>query len=293
MHGRSVFNLSLALLLPLAADAQIRGSERGEISQVVNGTKISIDYGRPHVRGRTIFGGQIEWGHMWTPGANQATTVEFSKDVTFVGEPVAAGKYSIWMVPREDADWEVILDTNADLYHTQPPERNDGQIVVAVTPEVVPHRESLTFDFALVEPSGTDLEFRWETTALALRIDVEGTEIRTITEEEAALYAGVYAMELPPEMASEGAPRTRGFTIRLVEGSLRSFVPGPPGRPPIEMMFIPLSEHVFQVGLVQDGRVFEVEQEMYFEFLVEDGAVTGLEVRGLEDELIMVAERVN
>src|SRR5439155_9636490 len=72
---------------------QVRASERGSVSQIVDGTSIEVNYGRPRLRGRIAFGGVVHWGEMWTPGANFATTIRFGKDVKFSGRAVPAGRY--------------------------------------------------------------------------------------------------------------------------------------------------------------------------------------------------------
>ena len=58
----------------------------------------------------------MDWGHLWTPGANWATTFEFSKDVELNGHPVPKGKYSVWMSPQPDL-WEVFLNPNDRIFH--------------------------------------------------------------------------------------------------------------------------------------------------------------------------------
>ena len=86
--------------LPLTG--QIRASERGWVGQTIDGTKISIDYARPRARGREpIFGKVVHWAEVWTPGANYATTLEVNNPVRLDGHPVAKGKYSVWLVVRE------------------------------------------------------------------------------------------------------------------------------------------------------------------------------------------------
>ena len=276
---------------PGAIDAQIRGSERGTISQVVNGTTISIDYGRPHVRGRTMFGGQIHWGEVWTPGANLATTIDFSKDVDFVGMPVGAGTYSMWVVPAEAGAWEVILDPNAMLYHTQPPPRHDGQVVVSVMPEEIPLRESLLFDFARVEPYGTDLDLRFETVSLPLRIDVHGDPIPEISEAEAALYVGGYEMELPP-----GAPVPPGMGTVVMELTWRdgrfdrraSDADGPHGVDDgaRRRAYLPTRPHAQWRSSSRSSRTCTSSSSS------RDGRVVRMDARGLGDELMFSAERV-
>ena len=63
------------------AQSQIRASERGSITQTIDGTTITVDYARPRTRGRAaVFGGEVHWKEVWTPGANMATTLEVSKN---------------------------------------------------------------------------------------------------------------------------------------------------------------------------------------------------------------------
>ena len=75
--------------LPTGAAGQVRASELGTVSQIIDGTRIAIEYSRPRARGRNdLFGGEIKWQEVWTPGANFATTLEVSRDVRIDGHPV-------------------------------------------------------------------------------------------------------------------------------------------------------------------------------------------------------------
>ena len=70
----ALWPLLLAPALPSAAPAQIRASERALLAQTIDGTTLTLDFARPRVRGRdSIFGGQVYWTEVWTPGANMAT----------------------------------------------------------------------------------------------------------------------------------------------------------------------------------------------------------------------------
>src|ERR671912_35798 len=82
-----------------ASHAQIRASEIGTMSQIIDGTKITMEYSRPRVRGRDpLFGTRIvRWDEVWTPGANWATTFDVTKDLTLGGQRVPKGKYSMWI----------------------------------------------------------------------------------------------------------------------------------------------------------------------------------------------------
>ena len=77
---RRVTLFVVCLLAPPALSGQIRASELGSVSQVIDGTRISIEYSRPRARGRqNVFGGEVKWQEVWTPGANYATTLELSQ----------------------------------------------------------------------------------------------------------------------------------------------------------------------------------------------------------------------
>ena len=88
-----------------AAQGQLLASEIASVSQTVDGTKVTVTYSRPRARGRTgLFGTQVKWGSTWTPGANLATRLEVSKDVTIEGQQVPKGAYSVWVVV-DRAQW--------------------------------------------------------------------------------------------------------------------------------------------------------------------------------------------
>jgi hypothetical protein len=93
MHStfrRLTFATAILGALPSAAAAQIRASEIGTMSQIIDGTKITVEYSRPRARGRDpLFGGRVvRWNEVWTPGANWATTFETTKNITLNGTTV-------------------------------------------------------------------------------------------------------------------------------------------------------------------------------------------------------------
>src|SRR6185369_7549939 len=87
-----------AVGLPAAVHAQLRASALASVSQMLDGTTITVAYSRPRARGRTlerVFSGNGEWGKPWTPGANMATTLDVTRDVSLNGHAVAKGTYSV------------------------------------------------------------------------------------------------------------------------------------------------------------------------------------------------------
>jgi hypothetical protein len=64
-------------------------------------TKISIEYGRPAVKGRKVFGELVPFGQVWRAGANEATKITFGQEVLFGGQKVKKGTYALYVVPQE------------------------------------------------------------------------------------------------------------------------------------------------------------------------------------------------
>src|ERR1700739_4286320 len=82
------------------------------IEQELGLGKITLTYSRPNIRGRKVFGGLVPYDQVWRLGANSATILKFSDDVTIEGNKVAAGEYGFFAIPGQD-EWTIILNKNA------------------------------------------------------------------------------------------------------------------------------------------------------------------------------------
>jgi hypothetical protein len=148
-----------ATATPVAA--QVKASERAAVMQTVDGTDITVNYARPHVRGRdSLFTKVVRVGQTWTPGANEATTLEVSRAVKIDGHDVPPGKYSVWMI-IQPAQWTVVLDPKFNRFHTEPPDSTANQIRWQVTPQDDANTELLTWSFPEVRPDGALLSLAW------------------------------------------------------------------------------------------------------------------------------------
>ena len=167
--------LVLAVLGAPAAGAQegIPFSQHGTVSQRVGYTDIAISYNRPVARGRTLFGGVVRWGRIWNPGADSATTVELSRDVDIEGQQLAAGSYTLWVIPQPAPEpWTVIVSQAVHVFHTPYPGEQHDVLRLSVTPEEGAHMEVLAFYFPVVAPDSAVLRMHWGTTIVPLRIRV-------------------------------------------------------------------------------------------------------------------------
>jgi len=85
-------------------------SPREKAEGSINKISITIDYGTPSVKGRTVWGGLEQYGKVWRAGANENTTITFDKDVQIAGEKLVAGKYGFFVIPVENGEWTVIFN---------------------------------------------------------------------------------------------------------------------------------------------------------------------------------------
>ena len=166
---RIVF-VTLLLFTAASASAQPgRRSQRATLTQMVSRTELALRYYRPVARGRTIFPDVVRWGREWTPGADSATRLETDGDVEVEGHRLAAGKYSLWVIPMEREEWTVIFSRAHTVFHLPYP---DGQDVLRVRtrPTTGPHMETLGFYFPVVDGDTAVLNLHWGSTVLPLRI---------------------------------------------------------------------------------------------------------------------------
>jgi len=185
--------LAAALLLAApAAQAQIstpQPSPRASVMQRVGLTDVTITYGRPSAKGRTIFGGDntlVANGKRWRTGANATTSIKFADDVTVEGQKVPAGEYGLYTVVRP-TEWTIVLNKSlrqgADVDGFK-----DDQDVARFT--VKPYKlsaavESFTIAFPDLTPGTATVALMWETTGVKFKVvsDVDGKVMTQINEK--------------------------------------------------------------------------------------------------------------
>jgi hypothetical protein len=271
---RRLVRVAVLLIVPaVAARAQIRASERGSVSQTVNGTVITVDYGRPQIRGRdSVFGKVIPNDEVWTPGANLATTLQLSRDVEIQGTLVPTGKYSMWMTTAP-GEWKLYLHKNAGLFHTQHPKLAEMTFTFPLRTSHGEQVEVLTFDFPRVSRDGTELRFRWAATVAPIDIKVFSPTAVTLSPEQVAAYVGSY---VATSDGPDGKPQTTRFEIVNAHGTLRGVSDDP--KAPMEMELIPTSTpHRFLPGFSRDGKLYDVET-FPIVFDVKGGKAVGFQI---------------
>jgi hypothetical protein len=270
-----------AATLAVPASAQIRASERGSVSQTIDGTTITVDYARPTARGRELFGGVVPWDVVWTPGANWATTLDLSKDVRLNGAQVVAGRYSVWMTPRQGA-WTLTLNATPEYFHFQKPDPALGAYNIDFEPGDAAHVEMLTWSFPVVSGDGAVLAMRWGTTETAFDLVVEPTRAVTLEAAERAPYLGAYELDVIPGI---GYPTEAEIRVReAADGTLRAWMSFPIHEgDELEFDLVPAGEGRFNPGLYRGGELFNIETGVAFEFdLGGDERADAVVMRGIE-----------
>jgi len=272
--------------LPGILSAQIRASELGTVSQTIDGTKITLDYSRPRARGRgTLFGTKaVSWNETWTPGANWATTFDVNKNVKIDGHPVAKGKYSVWMVVREDGNWTVVLEPDAHRYHMDPPDSSAKQVRIPVHIAAVPFTDVLTWSFPELRMNGGTLAMQWERARVAMNVEVEPSLMMTFPPDEATAYVGRYKYVEKDSAGKDGPPGV--LTITHEDGTLKGeFTPVDPYLK--KFALVRIAPDMFAAGVYdKNGQIYEVlKPDMVLEFTRTGGKVATFTVRDGDDHL--------
>jgi len=135
-------------------------------------SSIELIYSRPGIKGRKIFGDLVPWGKVWRTGANSATRIKFSDDVTIGGQTLKAGEYAIYTVPNEK-EWEIIINKGSENWGTDYKQEDDILRVKASPVKLESPIETFTMQFANVKPNSADLQIMWDKTLVSVPITTD------------------------------------------------------------------------------------------------------------------------
>lgn len=190
--------LSIAIFIfNIGVFAQItvpRESQKQEIAQTVGDTKVSIVYHRPNSKGRKIWGCTsadvipkggvtypclVPYGQVWRTGANENTTIEFTRDVTINGQALPAGKYGFHAIPNK-SEWILIFSKANDQWGSFTYDAAKDALRVTVKPMKADNQETLSYEFQNVAPTSGKIVLRWEKIAVPFTFDVGDVQGRTL-----------------------------------------------------------------------------------------------------------------
>ena len=168
--------LALGFLLavsPAAAQPRLPfPSPAASVSQEIGTSRVTVEYHRPAVRGRAIWGALVPYGETWRLGANEATTFSLSHAAKVAGNPVPAGTYALFAVPGKER-WTLVLNRKAKQWGAYFTDPKDDLLRFEVTPVAAPHAEWMTFSLDAVEPGTVRVSWAWERLAFAFPVEFD------------------------------------------------------------------------------------------------------------------------
>ena len=185
-RGIPVFILTLLFILPNFAQqnlTQPRASQQASVSQRVGLTDITINYHKPGVKGREVWGTLVPYDQVWRAGANENTTVSFSTKVKINGKEVPAGKYGLHMIPTEK-NWTIIFSKDNAAWGSFFYDESHDQMRFTTTPTATDFQEWLSYTVDDVSPNSTTVSLRWENLRIPFTIDVDANQIVAESMEE-------------------------------------------------------------------------------------------------------------
>ncbi len=190
-RSAALLALLVAALAPQAVSAQAESAPKLEfpqsspaatIKQRVGVTDIEVNYSRPSVRGRKIFGGLVPYGEVWRTGANAATRISFSTPVRLNGREIPAGNYELFTIPNAD-EWTVIIHQPKSQWGAYTYDQANDVARVQAKPVRLPNPiETFTIQVSSITDASAVLYFAWENTRVPVQLetDVAGTLIPQI-----------------------------------------------------------------------------------------------------------------
>ena len=184
---KKIFLFICAGFLSYTNYAQVQApqpSPAARIEQKVGLTDVTIEYSRPGMRGREIFGSLVPYGQVWRTGANSNTTITFSDNITINGRELPDGTYALYTIPNEN-EWEVIFYEDSNNWGT-PQEWNEDKVALKASAQVqeLPfNMETFTIMIDELKNDSAVLNIIWENTAVMLPFSVP-TDAKTMASIE-------------------------------------------------------------------------------------------------------------
>ncbi|HEU5312528.1 MAG TPA: DUF2911 domain-containing protein [Candidatus Udaeobacter sp.] len=151
-------------------------SQAAKVKQRIALTDITVNYHRPLVNGRKIWGGLVPYDKVWRAGANENTTIEFSDPVWVEGQPLAKGTYGLHMIPNPDS-WTVIFSKTNTGWGSYSYKQDEDALRVTVKPKPLAEpKEALEFDFEDLKPDSTALTLKWEKLGVPFTVSIKDAD---------------------------------------------------------------------------------------------------------------------
>ena len=163
-----------------------QSSPKATVNQTVGLTEVAIDYSRPSMKGRTIFGDLVPFGKLWRTGANANSTVTFSDDVMIDGKTLPKGTYALYTIPKAD-NWDIIFYSDTNNWGN-PENFDEAKVALKTTakPQLLNNKlETFTIAMNHLDNNFGHLEISWEKTLVAVKVEVPTDKTATASIDKA------------------------------------------------------------------------------------------------------------
>ena len=144
---------------------------------------VTLEYSRPSVKGRVIFGDVVPYGKIWRTGANATTKITFSDDVKLEGNDVKAGTYGLYTIPNKDS-WDIMLYKDLTLGGDVAEYKQENEVLrFKVKPTTLSSKtETFTMNLGDITPTSATIELVWENTCVAIKLtaDIDAKVMKNI-----------------------------------------------------------------------------------------------------------------
>ena len=150
-----------------------QASSGATVKERIGVTDVSVEYSRPNIRDRKIFGGLVPYGEIWRTGANAATKLTFSTDVKVGGMAVPAGTYALFTIPGP-SEWTVILSKVSEEWGSYSYKEKDDQARIKVKPFTMAEpQETMSISLQDIRAGKANLVIAWDKTKVPVAIDTD------------------------------------------------------------------------------------------------------------------------
>ena len=206
MRKTMILMLSLTIAGAVSAQQALnlpRPSPKSSLMQTIGITDMTINYNRPGVKGRSIWGALVPYDKVWRTGANEATTIEFSTDVMINGQKLPKGLYSLHTTPGRDS-WQIMFNSVAEQWGSYSYDAAKDVLKVTAKPERAEFREWLTFEVPEMTTDTAKVVIRWENVAVPFTVDTQSTQ-RALEASDRAITQAANARWQTPYRAADFA----------------------------------------------------------------------------------------
>lgn len=171
--------LATACSVFLGTQAQTlpKPSPTAEVKQEIGVASVSLEYSRPGVKGRKVFGELVPYGELWRFGANSCTKITTNESLFFGSNELKAGTYSVFAIPNQDSSWEIIFNTDTKQGGTTDYTKDKDVFHVKAAAKQNSFTETFTVNFDNVTDNSANLAVLWENVRVEVPFTLKTDEI--------------------------------------------------------------------------------------------------------------------